>query len=179
MRQYLYAACVALLSGAPSVAQATVVQWQLNDLVFEKANKTAINIFGNFGYDDATKDFSNINISTYYGTSCCSAGKLETASRNASFLKISVWNLYDDFSIDLASAMTSAGGTIALTSGTSSNGWTLRAGQSISAPTPRPTDTPTPVVSPVPEPTSWVLMIAGFAMMGGAMRRRSPIVRIA
>lgn len=47
---------------------------------------------------------------------------------------------------------------------------------------PRPTDnyTVTIAVSPaVPEPTTWAMMIAGFGMIGGAMRRRTTRVRFA
>jgi hypothetical protein len=33
-----------------------------------------------------------------------------------------------------------------------------------------------PNVTAVPEPASWAMMIAGFALIGGTMRRRAPIV---
>lgn len=37
----------------------------------------------------------------------------------------------------------------------------------------------TPLQAAVPEPASWAMMVAGFGLVGGAMRRRSPIARAA
>lgn len=34
-------------------------------------------------------------------------------------------------------------------------------------------------LAPVPEPATWAMMIAGFGMLGGVMRRRRPITRLA
>lgn len=43
-------------------------------------------------------------------------------------------------------------------------------------PTPVATSTPTPGITPaVPEPTTWALMIFGFFLAGGLLRRRRPI----
>jgi len=39
-------------------------------------------------------------------------------------------------------------------------------------PTPTPPPGPPPVITAVPEPASWMLMIGGFALAGGALRRR-------
>lgn len=39
-------------------------------------------------------------------------------------------------------------------------------------PTPLPTDTATPVPGAVPEAATWAMLVAGFALVGSAMRRR-------
>ena len=40
------------------------------------------------------------------------------------------------------------------------------------------TDTPTPV-SPVPEPSTWVMLLSGFLLVGGALRMRRPSRHVA
>lgn len=161
----------ALISAAmPASVDASIVKWTITDIAFDKEYFQSNHLFGSFEYDQSTNIFSSIDLGFKSDSACCWSVGVITATSNASTLNLSTVGYGGStFHIDLASPMTDAGGVIAVKSGNFGSDRMVRAGQSISA----------PVTSPVPEPVTWALMLAGFAMVGGVMRRRKTVVRFA
>ena len=149
-----------LLFGSVS-ATAAPVMWTLSDIAFDREGFKTNYLTGNFTYDAGTNTFSNVNLTNYLPEACCWTVDIATATSTASSLDFFIIGRGNQaVHLELASPLTDAGGTIALTSGSITG--TLRAGQFISA----------PITAPVPEPASWALMISGFALAGAAMRRQ-------
>ena len=147
---------------------AAPVVWTLSDIAFDRESFQTNYLTGNFTYDAGTNIFSNVNLTNYLSQTCCWTAGITTATSTAGsldFFTVGRGGLAAH--LNLASLLTDAGGTIALTSGSMSG--TLRAGQFISA----------PITAPVPEPASWALMISGFALAGAAMRRQRSVMRAA
>lgn len=158
---------LAILFGAAS-ANAAPVMWTLSDIAFDRVGFQTNYLTGNFTYDAGTNIFSNVNLTNYLPQACCWTVDINTATSTASSLDFFIIGRGNQaVHLDLASPLTDAGGTIALTSGFIIG--TLRAGQFISA----------PITAPVPEPASWALMISGLALAGAAMRCQRSVMRAA
>lgn len=159
------AALATMLCGSVS-ANAAPVMWTLSDIAFDRVGFNTNYLTGNFTYDAGTNIFSNVNLTNYLPQACCWTVDINTATSTASVLDFFIIGRGNQaVHLELASPLTDAGGTIALTSGFITG--TLRAGQFISA----------PITAPVPEPASWALMISGFGLAGGAMRRQRGVMR--
>lgn len=152
-------ACAGLMSIGSVSANAAIIKWTLSDITFIREGFGSSSIFGSFEYDADTNTFSNISLKT--GSNFRTL-EIDKANSNATAMNFFLPPVGGSAGrLNFASALTDAGGTVALTSG-NFNSWTLRPGQFISA----------PVTTAVPEPASWALMIGGFALTGATMRRR-------
>jgi hypothetical protein len=155
-------ALAATMLSAASNANATALTWTASNIYFDRDGFASTIFNGTFDYDATTGTFANANFSLgLTNGSCCWSGTVNAGSSTAQFLTLDTTFFSQTALVNLAGPMTNAGGTIGLTSGTYGSS-TLRSGQSISAPVPS-----------VPEPASWALMIAGFGIAGGALRRRA------
>jgi hypothetical protein len=180
----LGSAVAGALSLAASAASADVLKWTLQNAVFDDGGAAS----GSFDYNTVTEAYTNIDITTTAGTniatgSTFTAFDVFSAVRDYGFganvagetalgdplLDI---NTTADFNTPGVVSIGSAGGFI------SSEGTCATAGCTLYNPVRSLSGSVVSTVLSVPEPSLWVLMLAGFGGVG-AMQRRSNRMRAA
>jgi hypothetical protein len=165
-----------LASFVATTAAASPLQWTLSGATF--ADSTVAT--GSFFYDASTNTYSNWNITTATGTGLAfgfipvpmtgyayaPASSFVTGASNASHFQLQQINFISGFDLTFTQSLTQSGGTVSLgTAGGSSEHASSIVSRLL-------TSGVVTAAAPIPEPSTYALMLAGLGFVGLVANRR-------
>lgn len=151
------------LAGAFTSANATPVDWTLNNVTFNGWGAGTLYLTGSFTYDVDINQYSSVSLSfSVPNLSYTTGASIDSGNANSFTFRISTGA---SGVINFTSALANNGGNISLASSSDWNGGKPLSSGSV-------TGVPQATASAVPEPEVYALMLAGLGLVGFAARRK-------